>query len=932
MHMEIRPDLPWRILFFTLVLPIGLVFLNQLNGSDVHTALQNAVAAFGSARPGAGIWLCLLILNAAVFLYLLPVFRFQKASGCPDGAGGDACVAAIKCLNHLDGFLIAASIASFLLGSGIASQDRVEAHLFNLPMAYSFMEALATGFLVGVSLSVNLGNVLFSARRKAAMLSPGLAMRRSSLYKKMFLIITALIFFTVFQVFSSSGSFLSLGAQNAGLQGVVPGPGPAGLGPQSPELRALLNLLFLRVAILFVFVAQLFLQIRWMITRPLETIKGRLAALNEGRRREDSGAWARARAEAQKKEIEIIQNDEFSSVYGEINKLIRKQDAELAVSQGRLDSITRDAADPIIVYDEECRILEFNPAAEAYFGLPAAAAKGRRIQELMEAAIGLGEDAESLFPRGADGKDGFLRHSARSAEGRELRFEAHASRTEGPEGRSYTVILRDILHQLEIEESLKKAKQAAENANRMKSEFLANMSHELRTPLNAVLGFTQLLAADKTLGPRQLEKVDIVSRSGEHLLALINDILDISKIEAGKVESHLTAFDLPRFVDDIREMFALRCQKKGLSLYVEPTSELPRWVEGDLGKLRQVVINLVGNAVKFTSEGGVGITVGRDGEGIRFAVVDSGKGIPADELELIVQPFTQSSITDHEGGTGLGLAISSRFIEMMGGKLEIASEVGKGSSFSFVVELPETEARPEEDRIQEAPIAVKKGSEVSVLIVDDKATNRLVLKEMLEAVGFSAIEAENGREAVEKALELRPAIVFMDIRMPEMDGYEAVAALKSRPEGRDMKIFALTASAFKHDEERIKASGFDGFLAKPFKRSALFQLIRDKTDVEMEYESSRPDEPPEAAAVDYEAARAALGAEAVEELASLASINDFSGAKAFAERIRGKAPELASAIRRAASGFDERGMEAIIGALRGAVGGEAGAKREEGRA
>ena len=282
----------------------------------------------------------------------------------------------------------------------------------------------------------------------------------------------------------------------------------------------------------------------------------------------------------------------------------------------------------------------------------------------------------------------------------------------------------------------------------MKSEFLANMSHELRTPLNAVLGFTQLLAADRTLGPRQLEKVETISRSGEHLLALINDMLDISKIEAGKVESHVVAFDLSRFIEDLREMFALRCSKKGLSFYAEATSELPASVEGDLGKLRQVMINLVGNAVKFTSEGGVGITVGRDGTGIRFAVVDSGKGIPEDELELIVQPFTQSSITDHEGGTGLGLAISSRFIEMMGGALEISSQVGKGSSFGFVVELPETDERPEESRSREVPIAVKKGGEVSVLIVDDKATNRLVLKEMLEAVGFSTIEAENGREAV----------------------------------------------------------------------------------------------------------------------------------------------------------------------------------------
>ena len=472
---------------------------------------------------------------------------------------------------------------------------------------------------------------------------------------------------------------------------------------------------------------------------------------------------------------------------------------------------------------------------------------------------------------------------------------------------------------------LAEATARAERANRAKGEFLANMSHELRTPLNAVLGFTQLLAADKSLGQRQLEKVEIVSRSGEHLLALINDILDISKIEAGKVESHVEAFDLPRFLEDMKEMFAIRCERKGLSLYIETTSELPRWVEGDLGKLRQVVINLVGNAVKFTSDGGVGITVGRDCSRIRFAIVDSGKGIPADEIGLIVQPFTQSSITDHEGGTGLGLAISARFIEMMGGELEIQSEVGKGSSFGFAIELPETDSRPQDETAAEVPIAVKPGSEVTVLIVDDKETNRLVLKEMLDAAGFSTIEARNGREALERALEYRPSIVFMDIRMPEMDGYEAVRLLKERPEGSAMKVFALTASAFKHDEERIRAAGFDGFLAKPFKRAALFQLIRDKTEIEMVYERPSPSardgsEVPDFASFDFGAALAAAGGGVAERLGALALINDFSGARALADELETASPGLAALVRRAALTFDERGMAAILDALRGAGG------------
>ena len=909
---EGRPGSAWRILPFTLVFPMALVFFTEFNGPDLHSALRNALGTFGARLPVAGAWLSVLLLDAAIFLYLGPVFRLKRARACSDQGRIDRCAAALRRFDHLDGFIIFSSVAAFLLGFLSAARESAAAHFFFAPKAFSFMEALATGFLVGVSLSINLGNLLFHARVHALHLAPGSDLKRSSLYKKIFLIITALVFFTVFEVFASSGAFFRLGALIPGQPGRLGLPDPTfAIGAPTSSLRGVLSVFYLRMGLLFVFVAQLFWQIKWMVTRPLETIMGRLAALDAG---------------AKKREIEIVQNDEFSRVYAVINKLIRKQEAELATSLGRLDSITANAADPIVVYDSACRILEFNPAAERYFGVGAREAKGALVQELMELPgipQGTCPDAETLF-QSPGGEGDFLRHSAVSRDGRSLRFEAHASRTEGPEGRVYTVILRDILHQLEIEESLRKAKLAAENANRMKSEFLANMSHELRTPLNAVLGFTQLLAADRTLGPRQLEKVETISRSGEHLLALINDILDISKIEAGKIESHVVAFDLSRFIEDLREMFALRCSKKGLSFYAEATSELPAWVEGDLGKLRQVMINLVGNAVKFTSEGGVGITVGRDGTGIRFAVVDSGKGIPEDELELIVQPFTQSSITDHEGGTGLGLAISSRFIEMMGGALEIASQVGKGSSFGFVVELPETDQRPEESRSREVPIAVKKGGEVSVLIVDDKATNRLVLKEMLEAVGFSTIEAENGREAVERALEYRPAIVFMDIRMPEMDGYEAVAVLKSRPEGKAMKIFALTASAFKHDEERIREAGFDGFLPKPFKRTALFQLIRERTDVEMEYEAAPPDSgsidaaAPEATELDLEAARGALGGAGIERLAGLAAINDFSGARALADELRGRAPGFAARLRRAAGSFDETELEAILASLRGA--------------
>jgi CheY-like chemotaxis protein len=286
-------------------------------------------------------------------------------------------------------------------------------------------------------------------------------------------------------------------------------------------------------------------------------------------------------------------------------------------------------------------------------------------------------------------------------------------------------------------------------------------------------------------------------------------------------------------------MFSLRCKKAGLTLYVELAGELPRAVRGDLGKLRQVMINLVGNAVKFTDEGGIGIIVGPDAGKVRFSVTDSGKGIPSGELELIMQPFTQAS-TRQRGRHRPRLAISSRYVQMMGGSLSVQSEFGKGSTFSFAIELPETDEPVPASGEAPVAIALKKGTEVTALIVDDKELNRLVLKEMLGGAGFATIEAENGKVAYELARERKPDLVFMDIKMPVMDGYESMRLIREDEATRGIPVFALTASAFVNDERKILESGFAGFLAKPFKRSALFQLIRDRTGVELEYETVQP--------------------------------------------------------------------------------------------
>lgn len=898
------------LLPLTTGLPAALHFFTEANGTDPALALSRGLEALFSPERGGVFWASLALMNLVLFAYLKPIHRcWCGESSCGEQSEAQARLA-VRRLDNLGPFIILLNLAA-AQAAGLLRPDRPSAQdaFFGAPRFYAAVELAVTALMAGVFLWVNLEMLLFPARRNLMAVFPALKSKRRSLYAKVVLIVSASVLFMVLQVFSVSGNFFIQGFALRDLPGLHGLPeaeflrGPQ--GGQAERLKGTLQVFYLRTGFFMVIVLQLLWSIKIMMVRPLGIIRGRLAALNAG-------------ADQAGREIQIIHNDEFAPVYREINALIRRQQRELDASQGQLDSITAAAADPIVVYDDAGVILRFNPAAERYFHTAAREAVGKRINELIRLP-----EPDSVFFDSGRGQEGLLRMNAADEEGREYAFEAHGNRML-LEGRTeYTVVLRDIRAQLELEEGLRAAKREAEAANRMKSEFLATMSHELRTPLNAILGFSQLLSVDKNLTGAQLDKISVINRSGEHLLSLINDILDISKIEAGKMELHESVFDLAQFVNDIEDMFELRCRKKGLSLYVETVGELPRYVEGDLGKLRQIVINLVGNAVKFTEEGGVSLTAGRDGELFRFSVTDSGRGIPQDEIDLILQPFAQSSLTDNEGGTGLGLAISSRFIAMLGGTLEIRSEVGKGSTFSFTAALRETEREPEAREEAAVPAAVKEGTG-PILIVDDKETNRLVLKEMLEAVGFVTVEAENGAEAVERCAELKPAAVLMDIRMPVMDGYQAVGLIKGKAETAGIKVFALTASAFRHDEEKIRAAGFDGFLAKPFKREALFALLRDRTDIRLVYEETESDPavapPPDPGSLDYAALAGRLGRDALEDLARWALINDFAAVHAFAEALRGTEPELARLLERYSSAYDEEGLGALAENLRSAHG------------
>jgi signal transduction histidine kinase/ligand-binding sensor domain-containing protein/CheY-like chemotaxis protein len=500
--------------------------------------------------------------------------------------------------------------------------------------------------------------------------------------------------------------------------------------------------------------------------------------------------------------------------------------------------------------------------------------------------------------------------------------------------------LRETLVELE------QSKEAAEAANRAKSVFLANMSHELRTPLNAILGFAQLMDRDANLTMNQRENLEIINRSGEHLLGLINEVLDLSKIEAGRMRLQETSFDLCGLLDSLEEMFRMRAEKKGLRLNFERASDVPRYVWMDQGKLRQVLMNLLGNAVKFTEAGGVAlgvevVSLGEQmAEGFRlvFDVQDTGPGIAPEELETLFVPFEQTaSGWQSQEGTGLGLAISQQYARLMGGDLTVTSPLlppptsgGPGSVFRL--EVPGAVAHAsavEAERSQRRVVGLLPGQPVRrVLIVEDNWANRRLLMQLLEPLGFEVREAENGKEAIEMWEHWSPHLILMDMRMPVMDGYEATQRIKATTKGQATVVVALTASALEEDRAVILSEGCDAFVRKPFREADLFSVFVDLLGVRFEYEDqpvvlpSRPDAPPRESpvAAALVVAMAALPDELVARLEEATVQADLEGISSAVDRVRQWDGVLADALADLARDFDHDGILGLIKAVEDAQG------------
>ena len=496
--------------------------------------------------------------------------------------------------------------------------------------------------------------------------------------------------------------------------------------------------------------------------------------------------------------------------------------------------------------------------------------------------------------------------------------------------------LRETLVQLE------RSKEAAEAANRAKSIFLANMSHEFRTPLNAILGFTQLMNRDTSLAAEQQENLGIIGRSGEHLLGLINDVLELSKIEAGRATLNEQSFDLHHLLHGLEEMFRLRAEDEGLTLIFERAPDVPQYVRADEGKLRQVLMNLLGNAVKFTQEGSVALRVrylasqpaGQPTGRLHFDVEDTGPGIAPEEMAAVFDPFVQTASGQRsQEGTGLGLPISQQFARLMGGDLTVRSESGQGSTFQFEVPVDVLDASGvQAARPTRRVIGLEPGQRTyRLLIVDDKEVNRKLMVRMLTdlgppPLGFEVREAVDGQEAIEIWERWEPHLIWMDMRMPVMDGYEATRRIKATIKGQATVIVALTASALEEDRVIMLSEGCDDYMRKPFREADLFDALARHLGVRFVYQELKdretrrriPGEPSQGApaltAGDLELAErmAALSPDWVGDLREATILGDLGLILARIDQIREQDAALAEALAALARDFDHDKILALI--------------------
>ncbi|NEO25906.1 MAG: response regulator, partial [Kamptonema sp. SIO4C4] len=551
---------------------------------------------------------------------------------------------------------------------------------------------------------------------------------------------------------------------------------------------------------------------------------------------------------------------ELSSMNDSLEKEIKSRIAtEKALQNNRtfLDQVLNAVADPVFVKNREHRFTMVNDAFCRMLGMSRPAILWKNDADL---GVLPSEQVEEFWQ--FDEQVFTLEELIEKEETLIVNGEAHTLTTKKMPftdvrgDLSLVGIIQDITDRKRLEEDLRRMaerernlKEAANAANHAKSEFLANMSHELRTPLNAILGFTQLMQGDRDLSERQQQHIDIINRSGEHLLTLINDVLEMSKIEAGRLELNAEPFDLHYLLENIQQMLSLKAKKKGLFFSIDQDAEVPKIIISDERKLRQVLINLLGNAIKFTAQGHVQLTVIPVTQPIReqdtntlyltFTIQDTGPGIAPEEVDNLFQPFTQTqSGRQSREGTGLGLPISAKFVQLMGGEIEVETIPNQGTKFWFTLPVQCSQMESLEPT-PSAPHRLSLSPEqlnYRILLVEDKPTNRLLVVKLLQRVGFQVREAVHGQEAIALWQSWQPHLILMDMRMPVMDGYQATAAIRQQErqtQQPSVPIIALTASAFNQEQTDILAAGCNGVVSKPFREVELLAALAEWLDLSL---------------------------------------------------------------------------------------------------
>jgi PAS domain S-box-containing protein len=527
----------------------------------------------------------------------------------------------------------------------------------------------------------------------------------------------------------------------------------------------------------------------------------------------------------------------FIAIYHDISERIKFEE-EILRQKEYFEALFLNSPVAVLTADLEANVLSWNPMAEKLFGYTQEEAIGRFVDDLVA-------DHPDLREEGKIHTEKILREDRVQATVKRTRKDGSLIDVEvlalplivAGEKVGFIVLYVDI-------SELQKAQREAEAANQAKSVFLANMSHELRTPLNAILGFTQLMDRDQSLSLEQQENLKVINRSGEHLLGLINEVLEMSKIEAGQVELQERIFDLYDLLLGLEEMFSLKAEEKNLTLHLYWDDEVPRYVLMDEGKIRQVLSNLLGNAVKFTEVGGVSLRVtctthSKEKVQLNFAVEDSGPGIVPEELVQIFEPFVQASTgTTIQEGTGLGLSISRKYARLMDGDITVSSKLGEGSRFQFDVLVKTAgEAEIEKEKPPLRVLGLEPGQpEYRLLIAEDNEMNRQLLLKLLEPHGFGVKEAANGQEAIEIWQDWDPHLIWMDLRMPIMDGHQATRKIKSSSKGQDTVVIALTATAYEEERERVQLEGCDDFIRKPFREDEIYAMLVKHLGVQFIYE------------------------------------------------------------------------------------------------